>query len=142
MAANDAGSRAGHVGEDGIEELAIPPLLAGSAIGAPDRRRRPSRRRLSSTARTTASSVERQQIDIGDFQQMPVLPPGAAQASRTRWPAVGRQDSAARWAPASWIETRPVGKARQGVDRHGTLEDQRSAANLPGRQTCALQACQ
>ena len=55
-----------------------------------------------------------------------VLPPGAAQASRTRCPSQASSNGAAHWAPASWIDTRPA--ANPGSLAAGTGRSQQQGA--------------
>ncbi len=112
MATHDAGSRAGHVGQNGVERLAIPPSVPKPCNRPPGRWRPDPAAAGSPRCAACGRRRYRAPADRGrpDSSRWPVLPPGAAQASRTRSPAVGWSSSAARWAPASWIETRPSAK--------------------------------
>ena len=56
------------------------------------------------------------------------LPPGAAQASSTRWPGNGCKSGAASCAPRSWTENAPAIESRQRAHTHrGFDEDSRIA---------------
>ena len=122
MAPRDAGGRAGHVGEDAIEGHAVPPVVRP---GCNPRARRARRGRAApGCARAARSALRRPPARSARpprvSRMCAALPPGAAQASSTRWPAASSRQRAARCAPASCTETSPAanpGRRSTGTGR-------------------------
>jgi hypothetical protein len=88
-----------------------------------------------------AVDVERQQVDVCHFKQMP----GFSAWRRTRVEqalASERFKDLHRTLGAGVLDrNQSVGEARQGIDRDRLVEDQSIASQRPGRQACLLQAC-
>ena len=71
MATHDARGRAGHVGQDGVEQPAVPPAIHVDAVGDLDFGLQSEPLQIVLDAlRAAGVDVERQQIKIGRFEQM------------------------------------------------------------------------
>jgi hypothetical protein len=105
MATHDARRGAGHVGDDSIEGTAIPPVVGPRRVAGFHGDAIPGESQALQVAAQARQprlvAVAREQLDLGNFEQVSRLAPGAAQASSTRCPAAACSSGAASWAPRS-----------------------------------------
>jgi hypothetical protein len=118
VAAHDAAGGAGGVEQDGVEGPAVPPGAGLARVAGLQRRRAagPGGSGVLHAGQAHRVAVQRQQVQLGQLQQVRGLAAGAAQASSTRAPrgSGGRplpsSSGAARCAAASCTETSPSAK--------------------------------
>ena len=134
MAPRDARGRAGNVRQNAVERHAIPPVAGRACNRHSSRARETEARQIALQPRAAHGvGIERRKLDLRAIRGYePLLPPGAAHASRTRWPSATSRQCAARCAPASCTETSPP--SNPGNRSTGTGRSRRSASSPSVRE--------
>ena len=144
MAPHDARCGARHVGQHGVEGLAVPPGVRSAASAACSRTRSPPRPRRSrfwpTRSRRPASASRASRSMSASSSRWAVLPPGPR---RRPAPACRRPEPAIRRLRAGVLDRPPaLGEARQLDHRPGRRHHQAGRAHRLGRQAGVLERSQ